>query len=186
MSSKSLSNYNDETCGEKRKDHKSSKHHKHHKHHRRDGEHGDRHNRKRSASRERTDRSSKHHRREKEDKLVEESTNNPDAPISNDLQDPNTSASCSLEECHPVAVAASSTTGVNKHAFFKNLLAVEANKPAIGTLHANAARMEKIMEKEAVKNGVGEWECAKCGVKNVKYNVQCEKCRAMKRMNEYR
>lgn len=73
----------------------------------------------------------------------------------------------------------------SKAAFFANLLAVEKTK-TVGTLHANADRMKKLMEKEAIKNGEGEWICAKCSAKNIKYNLQCEKCHAMKRLKEYR
>ena len=81
-------------------------------------------------------------------------------------------------EAIPIAIEKSST----KVSFFAQLKAAEASKPAIGTIHANAARMEK----EAIKNGVGEWVCGKCNTTNIKYNVTCEKCHAMKRLKEYR
>ena len=89
--------------------------------------------------------------------------------------------------CDPPANSATPKAVVNsKLDFFAKLTATEASKPSVGTMHANAARMEKIIEREAVKNGQGEWVCAKCGATNIKYNVSCEKCHAAKRLKEYR
>ena len=132
----------------------------------------------------------KKEKHKKRDRDEFERTSRSSVQIAGDLQtDPVVDVECSSSPEHTLEIPDKTVNPekpVSKVSFFAQLRASEASKPSVGTLHANAARMEKIIEKEAIKYGVGEWICVKCNATNIKYNVTCEKCHAMKRLKEYR
>lgn len=83
------------------------------------------------------------------------------------------------EEEGPVA------TSVSKQAFFAQLLAKEGSKgsKSVGTVHALGKREQESTQQAA---NSGDWECYKCGTSNFRQSVQCHKCKAMKRLTEWR
>ena len=66
--------------------------------------------------------------------------------------------------------------------FFDALRAQEADKEPVGTFHASGVHRKSGAGAAVVKTG--EWECPKCFKKNHKNNLQCEGCRAMRRLND--
>mmetsp|Transcript_33914 Transcript_33914/g.32358 ORF Transcript_33914/g.32358 Transcript_33914/m.32358 type:complete len:180 (-) Transcript_33914:695-1234(-) len=68
---------------------------------------------------------------------------------------------------------------LSKAEFFANLLSTESQKPPVGTSHAAAKK-----EKEAKKTG--SWICQKCENSNFNNAHECNKCKSIKRLTEYR
>lgn len=68
---------------------------------------------------------------------------------------------------------------LSKAEFFANLLSLESRKPLVGTCHAAAKK-----EKEAKKTG--SWICQKCENSNFNNAHECNKCKSIKRLTEYR
>jgi hypothetical protein len=66
--------------------------------------------------------------------------------------------------------------------FFAQLLARENAKPPVGTCHAVG---KKNAEGESTENS-RDWNCHKCLTSNYRHSHQCQKCKAMKRMSEWR
>jgi hypothetical protein len=62
--------------------------------------------------------------------------------------------------------------------FFSSLIANELNVPQIGTIHAKGNQLDDSKDKERNRG----WICSKCETSNATYNLQCSKCRAMRRM----
>ena len=67
--------------------------------------------------------------------------------------------------------------------FFSQLQAQESKKQSIGTMHTKSGPSST-----EVAEVNREWECIKagCGIVNDGRNIQCIKCKAMRRMNEWR
>ena len=63
--------------------------------------------------------------------------------------------------------------------FFASLTAVENKKPAVGTVHT-------VGKKPEAEKKTGSWNCPKCSTSNMNNSHQCHKCKAIKRMTEYR
>mmetsp|Transcript_6322 Transcript_6322/g.9547 ORF Transcript_6322/g.9547 Transcript_6322/m.9547 type:complete len:150 (-) Transcript_6322:44-493(-) len=68
----------------------------------------------------------------------------------------------------------------SKADFFASLLAREKAKPPIGTFHAVGKKADT--EAEASK----DWTCPKCMTSNYRHSHQCQKCKAIKRLSEWR
>ena len=68
---------------------------------------------------------------------------------------------------------------VSKVDFFAALSASESQKPAVGTVHNTAKKVEKDKKDP-------NWTCPKCSTSNQNNSHQCHKCKAIKRMTEYR
>ena len=68
---------------------------------------------------------------------------------------------------------------VTKVDFFASLVALESLKPAVGTIHTVAKKIE-------AEKKTGSWTCPKCSTSNMNNSHQCHKCKAIKRMTEYR
>lgn len=68
---------------------------------------------------------------------------------------------------------------IKKIDFFASLKALESLKPAVGTIHTVAKKIE-------AEKKTGSWICPKCSTSNMNNSHQCHKCRAIKRMTEYR
>ena len=68
---------------------------------------------------------------------------------------------------------------VSKVDFFAALSASESQKPAVGTVHNIAKKVEKDKKDP-------NWTCPKCSTSNQSNSHQCHKCKAIKRMTEYR
>ena len=71
----------------------------------------------------------------------------------------------------------------SKLTFFQELLLKEGKAQPIGTFHSTGKKQKT--EAEQASNS-GDWLCHKCQFKNQKYSQQCGKCKAMKKMTEYR
>lgn len=68
---------------------------------------------------------------------------------------------------------------LSKVDFFASLAALESQKPAVGTIHT-------VGKKPEAEKKTGSWDCPKCSTTNLLNSHQCHKCKAMKRMTEYR
>ena len=68
---------------------------------------------------------------------------------------------------------------LSKVDFFASLAALESQKPAVGTIHT-------VGKKPEAEKKTGSWDCPKCSTSNLLNSHQCHKCKAMKRMTEYR
>lgn len=81
--------------------------------------------------------------------------------------------------------ATSTAPKMSKHQFFAQLLAKEGSKGSktVGTVHALGKQDEQAAQQSA---STGDWECYKCGTSNFRHNIQCHKCKAMKRLTEWR
>ena len=77
------------------------------------------------------------------------------------------------------AIATAPAVLLTKADFFASLTALESLKPAVGTIHTVAKKME-------AEKKTGSWLCPKCSTSNMNNSHQCHKCRAIKRMTEYR
>ena len=65
--------------------------------------------------------------------------------------------------------------------FFAQLHRAEAQKPALGTIHATARTTSEVDTKAS-----SDWECQKCGESNFSNSADCRKCHALKRLTTYR
>ena len=65
--------------------------------------------------------------------------------------------------------------------FFAQLHRAEAQKPALGTIHATGRTAS-----EAHAKASSDWECQKCGESNFSNSADCRKCHALKRLTTYR
>lgn len=63
--------------------------------------------------------------------------------------------------------------------FFASLTALENLKPSVGTVHT-------VGKKPDAEKKTGRWDCPKCSTSNMNNAHQCHKCKAIKRMTEYR
>jgi hypothetical protein len=70
-------------------------------------------------------------------------------------------------------------TSVSREDFFANLMSLERLKPSVGTIHNTVKKAE--LDKKT-----GSWNCPKCSTSNFNNSHQCHKCKAIKRMTEYR
>lgn len=70
----------------------------------------------------------------------------------------------------------------SKTDFFAELLARENSKPPVGTFHAVGKKTTEASLGEASR----DWTCHKCLTSNYRHSHQCQKCKAMKRMSEWR
>lgn len=77
---------------------------------------------------------------------------------------------------HPVKA---DVVQLSKIDFFANLASSEGQKPAVGTVHNTAKKVDKTKKDS-------DWTCPKCSTSNQNNSHQCHKCRAIKRMTEYR
>ena len=80
----------------------------------------------------------------------------------------------------PIAPSAAAT----KTDFFASLLAAESKKAPLGTIHFLGRDKNDCLQ--STQKGKGDWECPKCSTVNYKHSIQCTKCKAMKRLSEYR
>lgn len=80
----------------------------------------------------------------------------------------------------PIAPSAAA----KKTDFFASLLAAENKKGPLGTVHFLGRDKNTVLE--STQKGKGDWECPKCSTTNYKHSIQCTKCKAMKRLSEYR
>ena len=78
--------------------------------------------------------------------------------------------------------AAISTSGSVKE-FFANLIATETGKPIIGTIHH---KDKKDTLSAPLQQKSTEWVCSKCNTPNIRQATQCQKCRALKKITEWR
>ena len=65
--------------------------------------------------------------------------------------------------------------------FFDALKESEAQKESVGTIHAIGGDQRKVVEETS-----DDWNCYKCNASNFKQSIQCHKCHAMRRLNDYR
>lgn len=70
----------------------------------------------------------------------------------------------------------------DKKDFFAKLLKEESRK-MVGSVHAIG---KKDSGSGVVAAASGDWECVKCSATNMKHAMQCHKCRALKKMTEWR
>jgi hypothetical protein len=70
----------------------------------------------------------------------------------------------------------------SKSDFFEKLLAQEKSKPPVGTFHAVGKKTSDMQSAEASK----DWTCPKCSTSNYRHSHQCQKCKAIKRLTEWR
>lgn len=68
---------------------------------------------------------------------------------------------------------------LSKVDFFANLASSESKKPAVGTIHAGGKKVDQVKKDS-------NWTCPKCSTSNQNNSHQCHKCKAIKRMTEYR
>lgn len=73
----------------------------------------------------------------------------------------------------------------SKADFFAQLMLQEGARSSatIGTIHAVGKEKKQPVTSTQSQ---GDWKCDKCQTVNMKYAMQCDKCRAMKRMTAYR
>ena len=77
--------------------------------------------------------------------------------------------------------ASSSSTSGGALSFFAQLHREEAQKPALGTIHAAGRTVSEARAKAST-----DWECQKCGESNFSNSADCRKCHALKRLTTYR
>ena len=70
----------------------------------------------------------------------------------------------------------------SKSDFFAKLLAQEKSKPPVGTFHTVGKKASDMQTAEASK----DWTCPKCSTSNYRHSHQCQKCKAIKRLTEWR
>lgn len=68
---------------------------------------------------------------------------------------------------------------LSKVDFFANLASSESQKPAVGTIHTVGKKVDNTKKDS-------NWTCPKCSTSNQNNSHQCHKCKAIKRMTEYR
>ena len=89
-------------------------------------------------------------------------------------------ASCPRRREH---CATSASPCVPPRSFFAQLQSEEAKKDSVGTVHATGGEQQKV-DQDA--QGRDDWTCYKCNATNFKQSIECHKCRAMRRLNDYR
>ena len=96
----------------------------------------------------------------------------------NDNNDNNNNEKYAINEVKEIIPSEGTTKIVTKSKldFFSSLIANELNAPQIGTIHAKG-KTDNNDNKERSRG----WICPKCDTSNATFNLQCSKCRAMKR-----
>lgn len=84
-----------------------------------------------------------------------------------------------VKETIPVDENITKIVTKSKLDFFSSLIANELNVPQIGTIHAKG-KTDNNDDKERTRG----WLCLKCDTSNATFNLQCSKCRAMKRFDK--
>ncbi len=99
--------------------------------------------------------------------------------IAETKEDPSSSISSSLSPSDPTPSSLASSS--SKLDFFSKLMAKERLAPRVGTFHAVGKKSD---------NGSAEvskdWTCPKCSTSNYRHSHQCQKCKAVKRMSDWR
>ena len=83
-----------------------------------------------------------------------------------------------------ISINKSKITDDDPKTFFAKLTHQEMNKPKIGSIHSIGKKRD--ISKMSTVVSSGDWECVKCSTTNFKNCIQCQKCKSMKKMTEWR
>lgn len=83
------------------------------------------------------------------------------------------------------SVAPISVENVSKWDFFSMLQKSESLQPKVGSVHAKPKHTPSSITSTVSKESQ-DWICPKCSTSNPKYSIECSRCRAIKRLSEFR